>query len=69
MSEVWVPAAVTFRCLVATAGRVFYGLGMGCREPILLEPEVREMMKRMGEYDNLKRVECMAFGKDVLSRV
>ena len=42
---------------------------LGRVTPILLEPEVREMMKPMGEYDNLKRPECMAFGKEVLSRV
>ena len=41
---------------------------LGRVTPILLEPEVREMMKRMGEYDNLKRAECMAFGREVLSR-
>ena len=35
----------------------------------LLEPEYRDMMKAMGEYDNLKRTECMAFGKEILSRV
>ena len=46
-------------------GHVF----LGRVTPILLEPEVREMMKSMGEYDNLKRAECMAFGKEVLSRV
>jgi len=46
-------------------GHVF----LGRVTPILLEPEVREMMKRMGEYDNLKRAECMAFGKEILSRV
>jgi hypothetical protein len=42
---------------------------LGRVTPILLEPEVREMMKPMGEYDNLKRTECMAFGKEILSRV
>ena len=42
---------------------------LGRVTPILLEPEVREMMKPMGEYDNLRRPECMAFGKEVLSRV
>ncbi len=53
-------------CGVTNApGRVF----LGRVTPILLEPEVREMMKAMGEYDNLKRAECMAFGKEILSRV
>jgi hypothetical protein len=42
---------------------------LGRVTPILLEPEVRDMMKRMGEYDNLKRADCMAFGKEILSRV
>ena len=45
-------------------GHVF----LGRVTPILLEPDVREMMKAMGEYDNLKRAECMAFGKELLSR-
>jgi hypothetical protein len=43
-------------------GHVF----LGRVTPILLEPEVREMMKPMGEYDNLKRAECMAFGREIL---
>ena len=43
-------------------GRVF----LGRVTPILLEPVVREMMKPMGEYDNLRRTECMAFGREVL---
>ena len=46
-------------------GHVF----LGRVTPILLEPEVREMMKPMGEYDNLKRTDCMAFGKEILGRV
>jgi menaquinone-dependent protoporphyrinogen IX oxidase len=33
----------------------------------LLEPEVAKMMERMEDYDNLKRTECMAFGKEVLA--
>jgi hypothetical protein len=41
---------------------------LGRVTPILLEPEFRQMMKPMGEYDNLKRTECMAFGKEILSR-
>lgn len=34
----------------------------------LLDPDSREMMQNMEmpEYDNLKREECMAFGKEVL---
>jgi hypothetical protein len=46
-------------------GRVF----LGRVTPNLLEPEVREMMKAMGDYDNLKRSECLAFGHDVLARL
>ena len=40
-------------------GRVTYGL---------LDEESRKMLKgfKMPEYDNLKRTECMAFGKEVL---
>jgi menaquinone-dependent protoporphyrinogen IX oxidase len=40
-------------------GRVTYGL---------MEPDVRKQMEgyKMPEYDNLKRSECMAFGKEVL---
>jgi hypothetical protein len=45
-------------------GHVF----LGRVTPILMEPDVREMMKAMGEYDNLKRADCMAFGKELLSR-
>jgi hypothetical protein len=45
-------------------GRVF----LGRITPILLAPDVREQMKAMGEYDNLKRRDCMAFGKEILSR-
>ncbi len=32
----------------------------------LLEPEIAKMMERMEDYDNLKRTECMAFGKEIL---
>lgn len=39
---------------------------LGRVTPILLEPAVRDMMKAMGEYDNLKRPECMAFGKEIV---
>jgi menaquinone-dependent protoporphyrinogen oxidase len=42
---------------------------LGRVTPILLEPAVRDMMKAMGEYDNLKRADCMAFGKEVLGRL
>ena len=40
-------------------GRITYGL---------MEPDVRKQMEgfKMPEYDNLKRSECMAFGKDLL---
>ncbi len=51
------------------AGDVPRHVFLGRVTPILLEPEVREMMKPMGEYDNLKRSECMAFGKEILARV
>ena len=36
----------------------------------LMEPDVREQMKsfpNMEDYDNLKRSECMAFGREVLN--
>mgnify|MGYP000868275834 CR=1 FL=1 len=42
-------------------GRITFGL---------MEPDVREQMQKMPgikEYDNLKRDECMAFGKEVLA--
>lgn len=41
-------------------GRITYGL---------LDPESRKMMESMNmpEYDNLKREDCMAFGKEVLA--
>jgi hypothetical protein len=41
-------------------GRITWGL---------MEPDVRDQMKSfpgMEEYDNLKRSECMAFGKEIL---
>ena len=44
-------------------GRVTFGL---------MEPEVRKQMKsfpNMEEYDNLKRRECMDFGKEILQAV
>jgi len=43
-------------------GRITYGL-MG--------PDVRKQMQgyKMPEYDNLKRPECMAFGKEVLAGI
>lgn len=43
-------------------GRITYGL---------MEPDVRKQMQsfKMPEYDNLKRSECMAFGKEVLNQV
>jgi hypothetical protein len=37
-----------------------------------MEPDVRKQMQQMPgikEYDNLKRPECMAFGKEVLGTV
>ncbi|MBP7731010.1 MAG: hypothetical protein KA114_05185 [Bacteroidales bacterium] len=43
-------------------GRITFGL---------MEPDVRKQMQQMPgikEYDNLKRYECMAFGKEVLSK-
>jgi hypothetical protein len=46
-------------------GRVF----LGRVTPKLLAPDVREQMGMMGEYDNLKRPDCMAFGSEILSRV
>lgn len=39
---------------------------LGRITPGLLEPSVRQQMGGMGEYDNLKRSECMAFGREVL---
>lgn len=44
-------------------GRITFGL---------MEPEIKEQMKsfpNMEEYDNLKRSECMAFGREVLQTV
>jgi hypothetical protein len=36
----------------------------------LMEPSVREQMKAFGEeYDNLKRSDCMAFGKQILKSI
>jgi len=43
-------------------GRITYGL---------MEPDVRKQMQsyKMPEYDNLKRSECMVFGREVLTQV
>ena len=44
-------------------GRITFGL---------MEPHVREQMKAMPgmeEYDNLKRNECMAFGREILTKM
>ncbi len=44
-------------------GRITWGL---------MEPKVREQMQsfpNMDEYDNLKRSECMEFGKEVLKSI
>lgn len=43
-------------------GRITYGL---------MEPDVRKQMQsfKMPEYDNLKRSECMEFGKEVLTNI
>ncbi len=44
-------------------GRITWGL---------MEPQIREQMRQipgMEEYDNLKRNECMAFGKEIRERV
>jgi hypothetical protein len=46
-------------------GRVF----LGRVTPRLLSPDVREQMGMMGEYDNLKSPDCMAFGSEILSRL
>jgi hypothetical protein len=35
--------------------------------PALLEPDIRERMSGMGEYDNLKRADCLALGRKILS--
>jgi menaquinone-dependent protoporphyrinogen IX oxidase len=32
----------------------------------LMEPKIAQMMAKMEDYDNLKRSECMAFGKEIL---
>jgi hypothetical protein len=42
-------------------GRVF----LGRVTPKLLPPDIREQMTMMGEYDNLKRSDCVAFGSDI----
>ena len=43
-------------------GRITFGL---------MEPDVRKQIEsyKMPEYDNLKRSECMAFGREVLTQV
>jgi menaquinone-dependent protoporphyrinogen IX oxidase len=46
-------------------GHVF----LGRVTPRLLPPDIREQMKMAGDYDNLKRPDCMAFGAEILSRI
>jgi len=33
----------------------------------LMEPDIAKMMQGMDDYDNLKRDECMAFGREILA--
>lgn len=43
------------------SGRITFGL---------MEPDIKKQMQQMSgikEYDNLKRAECMAFGKEILA--
>ncbi len=42
---------------------------LGRVTPRLFPPDIREQMKAMGEYDNLKRPDCMAFGSEILGRI
>jgi menaquinone-dependent protoporphyrinogen IX oxidase len=35
----------------------------------LMDPQTAKMMAGFEDYDNLKRFECMAFGKDILSYI
>ncbi len=43
---------------------------LGRVTPALLDPPIREVMKaRSDEYDNLKRSECLDFGREILSHV
>lgn len=36
---------------------------------ILLEPDVRQMMERFEDYDDLKRPECLDFGSEILQHI
>jgi hypothetical protein len=40
---------------------------LGRITPALLEEDIRKMMSQMGEYDNLKRTECMLLGREILN--
>lgn len=40
---------------------------LGRMTPALLEPDIREQFSRMGEYDDLKRMDCLALGREILS--
>jgi hypothetical protein len=35
----------------------------------LMDPQTAKMMAGFEDYDNLKRFECLAFGKDILSYI
>ena len=44
-------------------GRITFGL---------MEPDIRKQMEQMAgikEYDNLKRAECLLFGKEILKTI
>ena len=35
----------------------------------LMEPQTAQMMAAMEDYDNLKRADCMAFGREILTKM
>ncbi|MFC1542244.1 flavodoxin domain-containing protein [Candidatus Latescibacterota bacterium] len=53
-------------CMV---GNVSSTVFLGRITKSLMDPQTAKMMERMEDYDNLKRADCMAFGKEVLASI
>jgi menaquinone-dependent protoporphyrinogen IX oxidase len=49
------------------AGRAASRVFLGRITKSLMDPQTAEMMKGMEDYDNLKRPECLDFGREVLA--
>jgi hypothetical protein len=52
---------------ICGAGPVPSRVFLGRITKSLMEPEIARMMSGMEDYDNLKRQECMDFGREILA--